>query len=412
MKKVIVIGGGPAGMMAAIQSAKSGNSVALYEKNEKLGKKLFITGKGRCNITNACDISDFFSNVVTNSKFLYSAFYSFSNNDVQNFFEELHVPLKVERGNRVFPKSDKSSDVIRALTKECERRNVRVILNQAAEKLLIEEQQIVGVQFADNTIEYADKVIVATGGKSYSSTGSTGDGYRFAKQCGHSIVAVRPGLTGFVSSVDIGKQLQGLTLRNVQVWVTTEENEKKKKYDGFGEILFTHYGVSGPLVLSASSMAGDLLQKQKLILHIDLKPALSREQLDQRLVRDFSEAMNSNIKNACQHIMPKSMIPEILFQAGINPSDKVNQITKEIRSKLVDSIKDYRVPLKGLRNLDEAIITRGGIAVSEVDPSTMESKLVSGLYFAGEVLDLDALTGGYNLQIAWSTGFLAGHEYE
>lgn len=411
MKKVIVIGGGPAGMMAAIQSAISGNDVVILEKNEKLGKKLFITGKGRCNITNACDISDLFTNVVTNPKFLYSAFYSFSNEDTMQFFENLNLPLKVERGNRVFPQSDKSSDVIRALSKECERLDIKICLHHTVKEILHKNQTIVGVRLADGKVHYADKVVLASGGKSYCSTGSTGDGYEFARQCGHKIEKVRPGLTGIVSSTNIGKQLQGLTLRNIQVWITTVDNSKKKHYEGFGELLFTHYGVSGPLVLSASSLIGDLLAKQPLILHIDLKPGLTREQLDQRIIRDFSDAMNSNISNACQHMLPKSIIEELLLQAGIAPTTKVNQITKENRLKLVDTMKDYKVPLKGLRKIEEAIITRGGVKVSEVDPSTMESKLISGLYFAGEILDLDALTGGFNLQIAWSTGYLAGKEY-
>lgn len=411
MKNVIVIGGGAAGLMAAIQSAYLGNHVLLLEKNEKLGKKLFITGKGRCNITNACDISDLFSNVVTNPKFLYSAFYSFSNEDTMQFFEKLGVPLKVERGNRVFPVSDKSSDVIRALERECNKQNVTIQLHQQVKNLIIKQNQVVGVELSDGRQFTADKVILATGGKTYTSTGSTGDGYRLAKQCGHTILQPRPGLTGFVTAVDIGKALQGLTLRNIQVKITSMDNPKKSKYDGFGELLFTHYGVSGPLMLTASSLVGDLLKKGLLNLHIDMKPALSREQLDQRIIQDFSELMNTDIKNACQHLLPKSIMAEVLKQAQIEPTTKVNQITKEIRLKLVDTIKDYTIPLKELRNMEEAIITRGGVHVAEVDPSTMESKLVKGLFFAGELLDLDALTGGFNLQIAWSTGYLAGMEF-
>lgn len=411
MKKVIVIGGGPAGMMAAIQSANSGNEVVILEKNEKLGKKLFITGKGRCNITNACDISDLFDHVVSNPKFLYSAFYSFSNQDTMDFFEHHSLPLKLERGNRVFPRSDKSSDVIRVLTKECERQGVKILLQQVVKEILHKNSKVFGVRMADGKVLEGDKIIVATGGKSYSSTGSTGDGYEMAKKCGHRIKKIRPGLTGIVSANNIGKQLQGLTLRNIRIWMTRDANSQKKLYEGFGELLFTHYGVSGPLILSASSEIGDMLEKQSLLLHIDMKPALSQEQLNQRIVREFSNAMNSKLSNACQPFLPKSMITEVLAQAELSLDRRVNQITRENRFKLVDTIKDYKVPLDSLRNIDEAIITRGGVKVSEVDPSTMESKLISGLHFAGEVLDLDALTGGYNLQIAWSTGYLAGKEW-
>ena len=408
MRKVIVIGGGAAGMMAAIQSASCGNDVILIEKNEKLGKKLFLTGKGRCNITNACDISDLFSHIVTNPKFLYSAFYSFSNEDTMHFFETLGLPLKIERGNRVFPVSDKSSDVIRVLEQECSRYRVQICLHQTVQKLDMQQNRITGVLLSDGTRLTADKVILATGGISYGSTGSTGDGYRLAAQCGHTVETTRPGLTGLLTATDIAKQLQGLTLRNIRVRITSLDNEKKTYYEDFGELLFTHYGVSGTLMLTASSLVGDLLQKQPLLLHIDLKPALSREALDERIVRDFSDAMNSDIKNAARHLLPKSMISEVLRQAQIEPSTKIHRLTKEIRLKLVDTMKDYTLPLKGLRDIEEAIITRGGINVAEVDPSTMESKLVSGLYFAGEILDLDALTGGFNLQIAWSTGYLAG----
>lgn len=396
-------------MMAAIQSASCGNDVILLEKNEKLGKKLFITGKGRCNITNACDISDLFSNVVTNPKFLYSAFYSFSNEDTMQFFETLGLPLKIERGNRVFPVSDKSSDVIRALVRECERRQVNIHLHQTVQNLDVRQNCIAGVRLSNGTGLAADKVILATGGRSYSSTGSTGDGYRLASQCGHTVNEARPGLTGLVTSIAIGKQLQGLTLRNIRIRITSEDNGSKSFYEDFGELLFTHYGVSGPLILTASSLVGDRLQKHPLLLHIDLKPSLSREQLDERIVRDFSDAMNSDIKNATRHLLPKSMIGEVLRQAQIDPATKIHKLTKENRLKLVDTMKDYTLPLKGLRDIEEAIITRGGVKVTEVDPSTMESKLVSGLYFAGEILDLDALTGGFNLQIAWSTGYLAGN---
>ncbi len=397
-------------MMAAIQSAACGNEVFLLEKNEKLGKKLFITGKGRCNVTNACDISDLFSNVVSNSKFLYSAFYSFSNENVMQFFESLGVPLKIERGQRVFPVSDKSSDIIRALAQECERKRVHVCFHHTVRRLIITDKRIEGVVLADGKKMTADKVIVATGGRTYSSTGSSGDGYDMAGRCGHTIQPIRAGLTGWVSSSGMGKQLQGLTLKNIRIRITTADNTKKSLYEGFGELLFTHYGVSGPLMLTASSLLGDRLREQPLLLHIDLKPALSREKLDRRLVDDFSAAMNSGIKNACRHLLPKSMLDAVLQRAEIDSQMKINQITKNTRLKLVDTIKDYTLPLEQLRDIEEAIVTRGGVDVTQVDSSTMESKLISGLFFAGEVLDLDALTGGFNLQIAWSTGYLAGME--
>ena len=391
-KRVFVVGGGPAGMMAAIQSASCGCDVTIVEKNEKLGKKLFITGKGRCNLTNACDISDLFSNVISNPKFLYSAFYSFTNEQVVDFFNKHGLPTKVERGKRVFPASDKSSDVIRTLEKECKRLGVAVLLHTEVKKLQIKESEVTGVVLKNQHTLPADKVIVATGGCSYVSTGSTGDGYEFAKEAGHTVTAIRPGLTGIVTADNIGKQLQGLTLKNCR------------------EVLFTHYGVSGPLMLSASSIVGDKLQKEPLILHIDLKPALSMEQLDKRIVKDFSERMNLSLKNACRNLLPASMVTEVLSRAGLDVDSKVNQLDKKNRLKLVDSIKDFTVTLKGLRDINEAIITRGGVKVSEIDPSTMESKQIQGLFFAGEVLDLDALTGGFNLQIAWSTGYLAGRE--
>lgn len=412
MKNVVVIGGGAAGMMAAIRSASLGHKVILLEQNEKLGKKLFITGKGRCNLTNACDISDLFSHVISNPKFLYSAFYTFSNEDAIRFFENLGLKTKIERGNRVFPVSDKSSDVIRVLEQECRKLGVQIYLHTRVKKLHIVNAKVTGVFLQGGKLLKADKVILATGGCSYSGTGATGDGYRFALDAGHIITPIRPGLTGIVSMDNIGRQLQGLTIKNCQVVITPKEGKKKKLYEGFGELLFTHYGVSGPLILSASSMIGDRLMHEELILHMDLKPALTKEQLDKRVVKDFSEAMNSSLKNACRHLLPASIIPEILHRAGLDSNSKVHQLAKENRLKLVDSIKDFTVTLKGLREMDEAIITRGGVKVAEIDPSTMESKYTEGLFFAGEVLDLDALTGGFNLQIAWSTGYLAGSDME
>lgn len=412
MKQVVVIGGGAAGMMAAIRSASLGNPVLLLEQNEKLGKKLFITGKGRCNLTNACDISDLFSHVISNPKFLYSAFYTFTNEDAISFFEGLGVRTKTERGNRVFPASDKSSDVIRALEKECRRLHVEIRLHTRVKKLWIEADRIAGVILQNEEKIQADKVVLATGGCSYASTGATGEGYRLAAMAGHTVTPLRPGLVGMTAADSIGKNLQGLTLRNIGVAITRKEKKGKPLFSGFGELLFTHYGVSGPLILSASSQTGDLLAKEELVLHVDLKPALSREQLDKRVVKDFAEAMNSDLKNGCQHLLPKSMIGEVLRQADLDPNQKIHQINKENRRKLVDSMKDFTVTLKGLCDINEAIITRGGVSVSEVAPSTMESKCTAGLYFAGEILDLDALTGGFNLQIAWSTGYLAGSDIE
>lgn len=412
MKQVIVIGGGAAGMMAAARSASLGNSVMLLEKNEKCGKKLFITGKGRCNLTNACDISDLFTNVISNPKFLYSAFYTFTNEDVIAFFEELGLKTKIERGNRVFPASDKSSDVIRALENECRRQGVTICLNTRVKELQIRQGQVTGVILSDGKQIPADKVILATGGCSYPGTGATKEGYRLAEKAGHTVTLLRPGLTGIVSSDPVGQQLQGLTLNNIRAAIRKKSAGKKPLYEGFGELLFTHYGVSGPLMISASSILGDKLSEEELVLHIDLKPALSREQLDQRIVKDFSGAMNSSLKNACRHLLPKSMINEVLWRAELDPDSRVHQLNKENRLKLVDRVKDFTVTLKGLRDLDEAIITRGGVKVSEIDPSTMKSRYTDGLYFAGEVMDLDALTGGFNLQIAWSTGYLAGSDME
>lgn len=412
MKHVVVIGGGAAGLMAAIRSASMGNPVTLIEQNEKLGKKLFITGKGRCNLTNACDISDLFTNVVSNPKFLYSAFYTFSNEDVISFFEGLGLKTKTERGARVFPQSDKSSDVIRTLERECRRLNVKICLHTRVKELRIEKGGVTGVILYDRKTIPADKVILATGGCSYKSTGATGEGYRLAESAGHTIVPLRPGLTGIVSEDAIGVHMQGLTLKNIRITIAGRKAGKKSLYEGFGELLFTHYGVSGPLILSASSLLGEHLYREPLMLHIDLKPALSKAQLDARIVHDFSETMNLSLKNACKKLLPKSLLPEVIKRAGLDSSVKVNQITKEKRLKLVDSIKDFTVTLKGLRDMDEAIITRGGVKVSEVVPSTMASKKTKGLYFAGEILDLDALTGGFNLQIAWSTGYLAGSDIE
>ncbi len=434
-------------MMAAIRAAQNGHSVLLLEKNEKLGKKIYITGKGRCNITNACDTEEFFRNVLRNKKFLYSSFYSFSNWQVMDFFESHGLAIKTERGERVFPKSDHSSDVILTLSKVIKQKGIKVRLyTQVAEILTKEEssskefsskveggiagqeekastkkfssksqratvgesfkkKKISGVKLADGTILQANAVILATGGCSYSSTGSTGDGYMFAKSLGHAIEKPRPSLVPFETKEEWVCSLQGLSLRNVKVSIW---KGKKLLFEEFGEMLFTHYGVSGPLMLSASGVVNDYIEHMPLTMEIDLKPALTEEQLDKRVLRDFEENQNRQFKNSVQKLFPAKLIPVIVNLSGIDPDKKVNEITREERQRFVGLIKRFPLTLSRFRDFNEAIVTRGGICVKEVNPSTMESKLVQGLYFAGEVLDLDAMTGGFNLQIAWSTGYLAG----
>ncbi len=409
MSNIIVIGGGPAGMFAAIAAAENGHKVTLLEKNEKLGKKLYITGKGRCNITNASDMEVLFANVMTNAKFLYSAFYAYDNQRVIDFFEENGLATKVERGNRVFPVSDHSSDVIATLAKVLRQKGVEVCLHTQVKEILTEacgeETKVSGVLLSNGKRMSADDVIVATGGFSYQTTGSTGDGYRFAKALGHEVTDIYPSLVPFEAKEDYVKEMQGLSLRNVQVRIY---QKKKLLYDEFGEMLFTHFGVSGPLMLSASALLKPKQTSQELQMEIDLKPALTVEQLDKRVLHDFEEAKNKQFKNSIGKLFPAKMIPAILELSGIDPDKKVNEITKEERAGFIRLIKAFPVTLTGLRSFKEAIITKGGIKVKEVNPSTMESKLVRHLYFCGEVLDLDALTGGYNLQIAWSTGYLAG----
>jgi hypothetical protein len=405
MSKVIVIGGGAAGMMAAYAAATCGHRVTLLEQNEKLGKKLYITGKGRCNITNASDMDTLFSNVMSNRKFLYSAFYAFDNEQVVAFFEENGLRTKIERGNRVFPVSDHSSDVIAALARALKKEGVTVRLHTKVSKLLIEEGRATGVRLSDGTTMPADAVIVATGGFSYQATGSTGDGYRMAEESGHKLVPHTPSLVPFETKEPWVQELQGLSLRNVSVSVY---NGKKKLYEDFGEMLFTHFGVSGPLILSASGAIKPSLFTQELSLYIDLKPALDADQLDKRILRDFEEAKNKQFKNSITHLLPAKLIPVMIALSGIDPEKKVNEISREERAHLVALLKKLPLTVTGLRGWNEAIITKGGVSVKDINPSTMESKLVPGLYFCGEVLDLDALTGGYNLQIAWSTGHLAG----
>lgn len=405
MSKVLVVGGGAAGMFAAIFAARSGSEVHLYEKNEKLGKKLFITGKGRCNITNASDMEVLFASVLTNPKFLYSSFYGYTNEDVIQFFEEAGLHTKVERGNRVFPKSDHSSDVIGTLVRILNRERVKIYLHQEVEKVVSKEGIFENLILKDGTAVYGDACIVATGGCSYQTTGSTGDGYRFAKENGHQVSDLLPALVPMNVKEGFVKELQGLSLRNVKAAVY---QGKKLLYEEFGEMLFTHYGVSGPLMLSASSVIGKQLRKEALRLEIDLKPALSEEQLDQRVLREFEEYKNKQFKNAVHKLFPAKLIPVMIEVSGIEPEKKVNEISKKERLGFVHQIKHFEMTLTGLRDFNEAIITKGGIKVKDIDPGTMESKLIKGLYFAGEVLDLDALTGGFNLQIAWSTGYVAG----
>lgn len=409
MNKVIVVGGGAAGMMAAISAADSGAEVILIEKNEKLGKKVYITGKGRCNITNESDVENLLKNVRSNPKFLYSAFYTFDSYRMMDFLEGEGLKLKTERGNRVFPESDKSSDVIKTLKKALEKRKVKIVLNTKVLNIEIKDGICHGVivQSGDKSGSYtADKVIVATGGCSYQSTGSTGDGYRFAKDADIKVTKCYPSLVPFNIDSDIPKRLQGLSLRNVKV---TLYDKGKVLYEELGEMLFTHFGVSGPLVLSASTLASgkDVSQME---LSIDLKPALSKEQLDERILRDFSENRNSYFKNSLSRLLPAKMIPVIVELSEIDEKKQVNNITKEERNRLVNLLKGLTFKVESLRGFNEAIITKGGVSVKEINPGTMEAKKVKGLFFAGEVLDLDAVTGGYNLQIAWSTGYLAGME--
>ncbi len=405
MKKVIVIGGGAAGMMAACMAAVEGAHVTLLEKNEKTGKKIYITGKGRCNLTNACQREEFLENVITNPKFLYSAFAQLDNQAVMNFFEKAGCRLKTERGDRVFPVSDHSSDVIAALNGELKKNRVQVMLHTEVSELLMEEGSIKGVLLSDGKKLHADAVIIATGGRSYESTGSTGDGYRFAKQAGHTIKDLRPSLVPFVVKEEWCKKLQGLSLKNVAV---TLKKEKKKIYEGFGEMLFTHFGVSGPLILSASSFYTAKYNGQEALLTIDLKPAMDREQLDKRILRDFEENAGKQFKNALDKLLPAKLIPVMVELSGIDPHKKTSEVTKKERSRLLELFKELKLTVNGCRGYGEAIITGGGVNVKEIDPKTMGSRLVNGLYFAGEVMDVDALTGGFNLQIAWSTGALAG----
>lgn len=412
MRKVLVIGGGAAGMMAAITAAKTGAEVTLFEKNEKTGKKIYITGKGRCNVTNGCAWDTFFENIVSNGKFLYSAYAAFDNQSIIGLLEEAGCPLKEERGERIFPVSDHSSDVIAALNRLLRKYRVKVMLGAQVREITYAEQEetelchsVNGVILSNGDRQPADAVIVATGGKSYEATGSTGDGYRFAKESGHTVRELRPALVPFTVREEWCRQLQGLSLKNVSCMI---KKDKKKIYEGFGEMLFTHFGVSGPLMLSASSFYAKKYYGEEVLLSIDLKPALSVEQLNQRILRDFEKNKNRQFKNALSELLPAKMIPVIVMLSGIHPDKQVNEITREERMKMTELLKNLALTITGTQGFREAIITQGGVSVKEVNPSTMESKKVSGLYFAGEVLDVDALTGGFNLQVAWSTGYVAG----
>lgn len=400
-KKVAVIGGGPAGVLAAAFSAKGGNDTLLIEKNEKLLKKLFITGKGRCNITNRCDISDFFQNIPVNPEFLYSALYSFTNEDIIKLLESVNVSIKTERGNRVFPVTDRAGTVCDGLRLFLKQSGAKTRLNTAVTKITKTNEQF-DIYTSDEILSGFDKVIVATGGKSYPVTGSTGDGYGFAKTLGHTITPLSGNLVPLETKERFVSELSGLSLRNVSLKLKNEKG--KLLFEDFGEMMFTHFGITGPLVISASSH----LSGENCMVFLDLKPALSEKQLDERLLRDFQKFSNKAFHNSLYELLPKSLIPVIVKLTEIDPNKPCNSITKEERKKLLSLLKNFTLHIKGKRPIEEAIITSGGISVKEINPSTMESKLVSGLYFCGEIIDTDAYTGGFNLQIAYSTGYLAG----
>ena len=411
--KVIVIGGGPAGMMAAITSAEQGNDVVLIEKNRVLGKKLSITGKGRCNITSSLNIDEFIKNTPGNGKFLYSAFNSYTNKDIISFIENQGIKTKVERGNRIFPVTDNAQDVVNCFAKKLKELNVSICLNTVVKDILTDNNKAIGVRTNNETIN-ADKIILATGGRSYPLTGSSGDGYKFAKKLGHTITELKPSLVPLVTyEEELHTSLQGLSLKNVEIKLI-DISKNKEIYNDFGEMLFTHFGVSGPIILSASSHLVrykniyELLKNKRIKLIIDFKPALSREKLDQRILRDFEEEKNKSFKNSLDKLLPQKLIPEIINKSNIDPNKQVNSITKEERENLLKIIKQFEVTIKNFRPIEDAIITAGGISIKEINPKTMESKIIKDLYFAGEIIDVDAYTGGFNLQIAYSTGYVAG----
>lgn len=411
---VIVIGGGAAGMMAAIMSARNGNKVTILEKMRSLGRKLSITGKGRCNITNATDMDNFIKNVPGNGRFLYSAFSQFTNQDTIDFFNEIGVKTKVERGDRVFPVSDSAMEVIDRLKKELDKRKVKIIVNSRVEKILVEDGKVVGVKTADNTYS-CDKVILATGGKSYPTTGSTGDGYKMAEMLGHTVVKPKASLVPIELYEKDIVDLQGLSLKNVSIKI---KDGQKQVYEDFGEMLFTHFGVSGPIILSSSAHllmvknVDEKLKNKEITLEIDLKPALTAEKLETRIQRDFEKYTRKQYKNSLNDLLPGKMINYIIKKSNIPEEKQTDQITKEERRKLAEILKKLEFKIKGFRTIDEAIITAGGINIKEINSSTMESKLVNGLFFAGEIIDVDAYTGGFNLQIAFSTAYLAAKNVE
>lgn len=402
--KVAVIGAGASGLMAAYAAAVNGNDVTVFEKNEKSGKKIYITGKGRCNLTNAVSPQEFLQSVVTNSKFLTGAIYKFSPENTQNFFESFGLRLKTERGNRVFPASDKASDVTKCLENACKSVGVKFKFNSKIEKIEVLNSTVSDIIVNNNTI-LIDKIIVCTGGLSYPLTGSTGDGYKFAVNCGHRLVRLKPALCGLNLKGGYFREMQGLSLKNVKLTVFNGVKEIKSL---FGEMLFTHFGVSGPLILTASSFI-NRLDLNNVKLSLDLKPALTAEQLDDRILRDFSSSPNKTLSVVLKQLLPVSLISDVVKRSGIDPDKKVNSVSKAERLALLTTVKNFDMLVSSLRQFDEAIVTSGGVDVKEVNPKTMESKLIKGLYFCGEVLDVDALTGGFNLQIAFSTGFAAGN---
>ncbi len=434
--KVVVIGGGPAGIMSAISAKKTGADVVIIEKMNSLGKKLLITGKGRCNITSSIDISEFINNVPGNGRFLYSAFQNYSNEDIISFMENHGVKVKEERGNRIFPVSDSSKDVLDAFYDELRKVGVKIVTNSKVTNIITENNSVKKVEYeSDNKKQIidADKVILATGGKSYPATGSTGDGYELAKKLGHTVTEIKPslipvvansnqdveniGLGRYRSSQELCKDMQGLSLRNVKIGFF-DEVKNKVIYDDFGELLFTHFGVSGPTVLSGSAHIirykdiDELLEQGKITLVIDLKPALDKEKLDDRILRDFEKEKNKCFKNSLDELLPQKIITPIIELSGINPDKKVNEISKIERHKLIDLLKAFKITISGFRPVEEAIVTAGGINIKEINPKSMESKIISGLFFAGEIIDVDAYTGGFNLQIAYSTGYTAGMDIE
>lgn len=410
--KVVVIGGGPAGMMAAISAKQAGNDVTILEKMNSCGRKLLITGKGRCNITSSLDMSEFMNNIPRNPRFLYSSFDNFNNKDIIKFIEQYGLKVKCERGNRIFPETDKSQDVLNVFVRKLRELDIKVKINTPVKRIIAENGQAIAVEILDGDIIEADKIILATGGKSYPGTGSTGDGYKFAEELGHTVIPVKPSLVPLnIYEANVCRELQGLSLKNIKIKIN---DENKTIYEDFGEMIFTHFGVSGPTILSSSAILlrykeiENRLKQRKIKLLIDLKPALEMEKLDLRIRRDFEEYKNKQFKNSLDKLLPQKLIPVIIKECGIDENKRVNEITKEERARLVQKIKKLELTVQNFRPIEEAIITAGGISVKEINPRTMESKLVKGLYFAGEIIDVDAYTGGFNLQIAYSTGYTAG----